>query len=82
MKDMRVENAYVKFHNILVILQFWVELAMHKGHSNESIVWKEKKNGLNYLLIRLFEFVIFEVANIYIVWLPFQSNVQIEPQKT
>ena len=54
---------------------------MHKGHSNESIVWKEKKNGLNCLLIKLFESIIFEVPNTYIVWLPFQSMCKLSYKK-
>jgi len=36
LKYKRVENAHLEFHNILVILQFLVELAMHDGHWNES----------------------------------------------
>jgi len=42
-KDKRVENTHLKFHNILVILQFLVELTTHNGHRNESSVCKKKE---------------------------------------
>jgi len=31
-KDKRVENAHLKFHNNLIILQFLVEFALHNSH--------------------------------------------------
>jgi len=45
LKDKRVENLHIKFHNIPSIFQFMVELAMHNGDWNERSVCKKKKNG-------------------------------------
>jgi len=45
-KVKRVENAHLKFHNIPSIFQFIVELAMHRGHWNESSICKKNKNGI------------------------------------
>jgi len=36
MEDERVDNIYSKFHIILVILEFLVELAIYGGQENES----------------------------------------------
>jgi len=54
MKDKGVENAHLKFHNSMVILQFWVELAIYGGHLKKSSVCIKNNNGCTCLLLELF----------------------------
>jgi len=51
----------------------FVELAMHNGHWNESSVCGKNKNGHICLFLKLLGSILFEVGNICIGWLTFQS---------
>jgi len=59
MKDKRVENAHLKFHNILVILQFLMELAMHMVTKMKVALCVRKEQGWHTCpLLELFEFAL------------------------
>jgi len=81
MKDKRVEDAQLKFHNILVILQFLVELAMHGGHWNESSLCKKNKKWHTCLNLELLDLPLFEAGNNHIGWLIFQSMPKLNHKK-
>jgi len=63
MKGKRVENAHLKFCNILSIFLFMVEFAMHSVYWNESNVCNKTRMGhlSSCLLLELFESAFFEL---------------------
>jgi len=70
-KDKRVDNAHLKFHNISSIFQFIVELAMHGGHWNENYsVCKKIRMGCLYSpwVPWILEFWLFEVDLFFLRW--------------
>jgi len=62
-----MENFHLKFHKIVVILQFGVEFAMHGGHWNDNSVCKKNKNGKTCLLLEILRSTLVEVKTIELV---------------
>jgi len=60
-KDKKVHNVHVKFHNNPSIFQFMVEIAIHGDHWNESIVCQGRKECDNCLLLGLLGSILYEV---------------------